>query len=503
MPRPNLLFILTDQHLATTLGCYGSTLCKTPHLDSLARDGLLFTRAYAACPICTPARASLQTGLLPIHHGMQTNIYNRGCQIHELPDHPTLLPRRLLSLGYRAGLTGKWHLGFGPDAANQPEFPGHIAACPGLARLPLHGSLPSTLGYEGDDFPGHGGVGIHTPQYRTWLAAQGRELTVRMEHEAYPRVYEVTSGADTTVNHFLTERALAHIDGFLRDGDPFYYQLNYWGPHADYHAPTEYLNLYRDLSIPPWPSFQEDQTQKPAVHSAHRADATRKWGWPEFERCLRMYFATITEIDEQIGRLIAELKRRGVYDDTLIVFSADHGDSLGVHAGLTDKALFMYEETNRIPLLIKAPAPTPGASAPRAGEREDRFVGTCDLYSTFLEYAGLPRAESELDGRSLRPLLENEPALAWRDQIATECSGLDFLLVTQRALRWDDYKYVFNGGDREELYDLATDPHELVNLAADRAHADLLHTARLRLDRWLIENNDGLSERFRRICDLV
>ncbi len=499
MAHPNLLFILTDQHLATTLGAYGSTLCRTPHLDALARDGLLFRNAYAACPICTPARACLQTGLLPFRHGMQNNIYNRGCQVHELPDHPTLLSRRLQALGYRTGLTGKWHLGFGPDAINQPEYQSHIAACPGLGRVPLHGSLPSTVGYEGDDFPGHGGVGIHTPQYRAWLAARGRTLETRVYHDAYPRIFEVTSGADTTVNHFLTERALGHINGFLDADAPFYYQLNYWGPHADYHAPTEFLDLYRDLPIPPWPSFDEDQSGKPSLHDAHRAEATRHWGWPDFERALRMYFATITELDAQIGRLLAHLKARGVYEDTLVVFSADHGDSLGIHRGLTDKALFMYEETNRIPLLIKAP----GQPAPRTGGTEDRFVGTCDFYSTFLDYAGLPRADAELDGRSLRPLIEGEPGTAWRDSIVTECSGLDFLLTTQRALRYRNYNYVFNAGDTDELYDLAADPHELRNLADESSFAALLLELRRKLDDWLTQHGDGLAERFRRMRGLV
>ncbi len=499
MPGPNLLFVLTDQHLATTLGAYGSTLCRTPHLDALARDGLLFNNAYTACPICTPARACLQTGLLPFRHGMQNNIYNRGCQIHELPDHPTLLPRRLQSLGYRTGFPGKWHLGFGPDAACQPEYQSHIKACPGLGRAPLHGSLPSTIGYEGDDFPGHGGVGLHSPQYRAWLDARGRTFETRVTHDAYPRVFEVTSGADTTVNHFLTERALGHINAFLDAGVPFYYQLNYWGPHADYHAPTEFLDLYRNLEIPPWPSFDEDQDTKPSLHDAHRAEATRTWKWPDFERCLRMYFATVSELDAQVGRLVANLRERGVYENTLIVFSADHGDSLGIHRGLTDKALFMYEETNRVPLIIKAP----GTSPPRAGESESRFAGTCDLYSTFLDYAGLPRSEAELDGRSLRPLIENESGIKWRDCIVTECSGLDFLLTSQRAVRYLDFKYVFNAGDTDELYDLAADPHELVNLADDPAHAGRLRELRLKLDEWLVASGDGLVERYRRLRGLV
>lgn len=496
MRSPHLLFILTDQHLATTLGCYGSTLVSTPHIDALARDGLLFTNAYAACPICTPARASLQTGLLPFRHGMQTNIYQRGCLVHELPDHPTLLSRRLGQLGYHAGFTGKWHLGFGPEPHTQDEYRHHLAACPGLARVPHHGSLPGLLGYEADDFPGHGGVGRHTPQFQAWLAARGKTFTTRSIHDRYPHTYEVTSGADTTVTHFLTDRALTFLDRSAARDQPFYYQLNYWGPHADYHAPTAFLDRYRALPIPPWPSFDSDERLKPALHNAHRTETTRDWTWREFEACLRVYFASVTEIDFHVGRLVARLRDLGLYDDTLILFSADHGDSLGVHRGLTDKALFMYEETNRVPLVIKPPGRGP---APRSGQREDRFAGTCDLYSTLLDYAGLPRAAAELDGRSLRPLIEDEPDVPWRDAIVTECSGLDHLLTTQRALRYQHFKYVFNAGDRDELYDLASDPHELVNLVDDPHQAGLLLDLRRRLDAWLVEHGDGLVERYRRL----
>lgn len=493
-PRPNLLFILTDQQMAATLGCYGSNLVQTPHLDALARDGVLFNQAYAACPICTPARASLQTGLMPFRHGMQTNIYTRGCLVHELPDHPTLLPRLLRTLGYRPGFTGKWHLGFGPDAANQPEYQHHIRDCPGLGRVPLHGSLPSSIGYEGDDFPGHGGIGAQTPQYHAYLRSRQLDLRTRPIFTHYPETFEVLSGTETTVSHFLTEQASAFITERLAANEPFYYQLNYWGPHSPYHASTEFLDLYRDLPIPPWPSFDEDLAHKPSLHHAHRTETTRHWTWSQYETALRVYFASITELDAKIGRLISLLKQNGQYERTLIVFSSDHGDSLGVHRGLTDKALFMYEETNRIPLLIKPPEATP----PRAGQTENRFVGTCDLYSTFLDYAGLSRTEAELDGRSLRPLIEGE-SVTWRDCIVTECTGLDYLSITARAIRYQNFKYVFNPGDLDELYDLFSDPHELRNLAIEPASADLLLTLREKLDQWMVDQGDGLVERYRRL----
>lgn len=493
LKRPNILVIQTDQQMAATLGCYGATICRTPNLDALARDGVLFTNAYASSPVCAPARASLHTGYFPSKHGITTNIYTPGCSVHELPDHPSLLGRRLQQLGYQTGFTGKWHLGFGDGRRAHPEYKAHVEAMPVLDWTDAPGALPSTRGWTGDDFPGHGGIGLDTPQYRDWLAGRGRELTLEKHLEPYPHNWEITSGKDTSVTFFLTDSALGHMAEFADAGRPFCYLLNYWGPHGPYTAPTEYIDLYRDAAIPPWPSWDEDQTSKPSIHDAHRVEATRHWQWADYEKLLRTYFAAITEIDDNVGRLTGFLKDRGLYDNTLIIFCADHGDSLGIHGGLTDKTLFMYEETNRIPLIVKEPAPIR-----RGGHQENAFVGTCDLYSTILDYAGLPAAERNRDGTSLRPLIEGK-GTTWRDAIVTEGHGLDFLQHSQRALRWGDWKYVFNAGGPDELYDLAADPHEMHNLALDPASTGVLREARERLDAWMAEHGDGLRERFRRL----
>lgn len=491
--RPNILFIQTDQHMAATLGCYGSTICRTPNIDALARDGLLFTNAYASSPVCAAARASLHTGYLPSKHGITTNIYTPGCSVHELPDHPSLLGRRLQQLGYQTGFTGKWHLGFGDNRREHPEYKAHVEAIPVLDWTDAAGALPSTRGFEGEDFPGHGGIGIDTPQYRAWLDANGRELVLKRWLEPYPHNWEITSGKDTSVTYFLTQNALDRLDAFLADGKPFCYLLNYWGPHGPYCAPTEYLDLYRTTEIPPWASWNESQENKPSIHDAHRTETTLGWKWSDYENLLRTYFAAVTEIDDQVGRLLDFLVRRGVYDNTLVIFCADHGDSLGIHAGLTDKTIFMYEETNRIPLIVKEPAPVH-----RAGQTEDAFVGTCDFYPTILDYAGLRQPEPDRDGASLRPLIEGT-AKEWRESIATEGFGLDFIQHSQRALRWKHFKYVFNCGGPDELYDLLADPHEMKNLAADPSSAGLLREGREKLDAWLEAHRDGLRERFRRL----
>jgi arylsulfatase A-like enzyme len=496
MPKPNILFILTDQHWAGSLGCYGNTICRTPVIDSLAQKGLRFDNAYCATPICSPARASLQTGLMPSRHGMQTNIYTRGCMVHELPDHPSLLPRRLQHLGYHTGYTGKWHMGFGDAKADHPEYQHHIRSTPGIGRVDLKGSLPSSLGYDGDDFPGHGGVGTTTPQYLKYLQDHRIDLKIRKVFDYYPDTFEVLSGPESTVSYMLTSNAMRHIDAFEQRGGPWFYMLNFWGPHSPYHASSPFLDLYRHVEIPEWPSFREDLRAKPAIHNAHRTETTAKWRWSEFQEIIRFYYASITEIDANIGRLLEHLQSHGVLDNTLVIFSADHGDALGIHRGLTDKSLFMYEQTNRVPLIISTP------DQRRAGDVEERFVGTCDLYSTILESAGLSRGEAQLDGKSLVPLL-NDESVIWRDSIVTESAGLDFLQASQRAIRWRHFKYVFNVGEVDELYDLKADPHEMINLVEDPRHRNLLAEGRKKLDAWMQAQGDGLVERYRRMRGLV
>ncbi len=496
----NILFILNDQQMASALGCYGDRICKTPNIDSLAFEGLRFDNAYTVCPVCTPARASIQTGLYPFKHGMQTNIYTRGCMVHELPDNPELLPRRLQKLGYQTGYTGKWHLGFGPEPEKNGEYRTHVHHAPYLGKVKFTGTLPSTFGYQGDDFPGHGGIGLDTPQFKDYLAHKGINFQKRMANNSYPETFEVLSGTESTPSHFLAESAISTIDDFITDGKPFYYMLNFWGPHSHYHASTEFLDMYRNVEIPEWPSFREEQSSKPSIHNAHRTETTAGWDWSRYQDLIRYYYANITEIDSKIGMLVDFLKRKEVYDNTVIIFSADHGESIGIHDGLTDKSFFMYEETMRIPLVVK-PAKNGKKASGALQQTRDELVHTCDLYSTILELAGAERRSVELDGRSLLPIIKGE-AVKWRESLVAESSGLDFLLFTQRMLRTGQMKYIFNCSEPDELYDLSADPFEMVNLVAAPGYSVDLMSMRRELEKWMLENGDGLLERYRRLRHL-
>ncbi len=493
--QPNILFILTDQHRRDHLGCYGTRWGTSPNIDRLAAEGVTFTNAYTVCPICTPARASIQTGLYPCGHGMQNNLFQPGCVVHELADRPELLSRRLGEAGYTAGLTGKWHLGYGREAYADPWYRDHVVegavdvvAYPAFYRA--GSSLPTDIGYEGDDFPGHGAGGHLYRQYQDYLFDAGLEHRLADEGNGCA---EVVSPVESTIDHFLVDRAIHLIDDFAARGRPWFFMLNFWGPHGPAYVPTEFLEPCRELPVPPWPSFEEDQADKPSIHNAKRA--RRPWG--RFQRQIRYSVAYSNYLDWEIGRLLEHLRRRGLYDESLVLFAADHGDSAGCHAGLSDKAFHMYQDTTAIPLVVRPPT-----GHGREGVREGRFVNTTDLYSTVLDAAELPRALHERHGRSVLPLVRGESPSDWPEEVVTECTGLAYLAYTQRMIRVGDWKYVFNCGDVDELYDLASDPHEMRNLANEPGQSDRLADMRQHLLLWLQGHGDRTANDFRRLRGL-
>ncbi|WP_255314506.1 sulfatase-like hydrolase/transferase [Bacillus sp. FJAT-26390] len=489
--RPNILFIQTDQQRVDTLRSYGGQVCQTPNLNDLADESVIFENAYTSCPVCTPARASMQTGMYPFKHGMQTNGYGMGSMVQELPDTPRLLSRQLEEQSYSIGYTGKWHLGFGPEMGNYLRDNLAYVRFPDIAAGIK--SMPTDVGYEGDDFAGHGGGGMNYPQFKQYLRDNG--LTWQEEnkvsgHFEYHYASELTSPVESTVEYYLTERAIHYIDQFRQREEPFFFSLNFWGPHEPYVAPTRFLDLYRDVELEPWPNFNDDNKDKPSIHRIKKGNTTE---WCDFVPYIKHYYGAMSSIDSQIGRLLEYLKQHNLYENTVIIFTADHGESLGIHGGLCDKSFFMYEETCRIPLIVK---PAGNRMEPRT---ETSFVGTCDIHATILDLAGAGSPPPGADGRSFAPTLAGEELSEWPDCIVTEGAGLEAAMFTQRMLRKGTFKYVFNCGDMDELYDLAGDPHELTNLINRSDYAQTLAELRQSLADWMIRHEDSLLKQFKRM----
>ncbi len=442
-------------------------------------------------PVCTPARASLQTGVYPCRHGMQNNIYQPGCVVHELTDSPRLLSRQLVANGYSAGHTGKWHLGFGSAAHNDPWYEDeshdvegslNVVDYPNFYRV--GSSLPTDLGYEGDNFPGHGGGGHSYKQYQDYLQANDLSHILKDPNSS---TTEVISPKESTIDYFLTEPAIHFIDRFNRRERPFFFGLHFWGPHGPAYVPSKYYERYRNMNLEPWPSFYEDQEDKPMIHNMKRSVGE----WESYEQKIKYTFAYSEFIDDEIGRLIEKLKDDGIYDNSYIIMSCDHGDSLGCHDVLSDKGFHMYEETTHIPLIIKLP------KCVECKSQVDELVNTTDIYSTILDMAGVSTDLHERDGRSLLPLMKGEEVKDWTDCVVTEFTGLGYSACSQRMIRIGDYKYVFNAGDKEELYHLKRDPYELKNLSREVEFAKLITEMRHRLYEWLKAHNDKFSNDFR------
>lgn len=478
---PNILLIFTDQQRADTLKCYEpNTICQTPNLDRMAEESVVFQNAYTVCAVCSPARASLQTGVYPHTHGVTANTYSQGCNIHELPDSDALLSRRLQQADYSIGYTGKWHLGDGGYATILQHQDGR------LPMAPIHCGLPSTLGYEGDDFPGHGGGGYAFKQYHNHLRDNDLfvELTDFKNYGGHTTTGEITSPIESTNEHFLANRAIENIDRFRKREKPFCFQLHFWGPHEPFFAPTQYLDLYRETPIPQWPNFDEDRTHKPKFHNVFR-HPDKPWSF--WEKALRYYYGFMTSIDAEIGRVIQYLKDNDLYDNTLIIFSADHGDSHGCHGGIENKSYHMYQETVRIPMMIK-----PAGDSPTPGDCTS-LTNTCDLYATILDAAGVAIDEKDkIHGKSLLPFTDGETPEDWRDCVVSEGLSVTNVQCTHRMIRKGDWKYVFYAAGTDELYDLENDPWEIENrIDHPDCQAHLLDLKQA-LFRWLEESGDEL-----------
>jgi len=469
--RPNILFIFTDQHRLSGVGCYGETPCRTPNIDRLAADGLRFETAYTTCPVCSPARGTIMTGLFPHSHGICSNVHNLGCSVHEIADRPELLSRRMQAAGYRCGYSGKWHLG----TASSETFHG-----------PNKPSLPKDVGFEGQNFPGHGGGGFGYPEYKQYLQEHGYEHRVCQVKGDGPKVggCGVLEGpVESTVPYFLAENTISLMDRFSADGDPFFIWHNFWGPHGPYFAPREFYDMYADVDIPEWPNYRWPARQINRPHQVKLHPQAEDLTWDDWAAAIRHYYAFTTLIDQQIGRIIDHLDATGLRDNTIIIFSADHGETLGSHGGLTDKGWHHFEEIQRIPLIFWLPeAYRSAGTRPPAVLTE--WASCADIYPTILDFAGAKCDTSQVHGRSLLPVLRGE-AGEWRDRIFVEFNGVNSLSTSMVSVRQGNLKYGWNCSNLDELYDLEADPHEMHDLLDDARYADKVHEMRQMIAGWM------------------
>jgi len=459
----NIVMVFVDQQRHDCLGCSGNPVVKTPNIDRLARTGVRFTNAYTPAPVCTPARTSLQTGLLAHKHKLIFNTKNHSPAGGLDDPEPGIqfFGEHLRDSGWQCAHIGKWHIG---NEINRPAAHGYDD----LPYYPLYG------------YP------RNHPHYREYLKSQGvdgfnllRETKDPTGTRPYDGLQEGPQSA--SIPAYLAQQTTETIRKYADNGKPFFVSCNFWGPHAPYNITRKHYEMYDNADIDVWPNFDCDLSDKPGVIT--RYGEYWKTGWftrENLKPLIARYYGYISLIDEEIGRILDTLEETGQLDSTLIVYSADHGSSVGSYR-FWDKGFGMYDAITRIPMVASHPSFTPSVS--------DGFVSLVDLAPTFLDAAGVSPLDRS-DGVSLMPVLRGDRPAVRGNYIVTEHHGHQ-LPFWQRMVRTPTFKYIFNPVDRDEFYDLANDPWETKNVI-DSADTEKLAWAKTTLLDWMDETKDPL-----------
>ena len=473
--RPNILWICTDQQRFDALGCYGNRFVQTPNLDRLAGEGVLFEHCYAQSTVCTPSRASFLTGRYP----RTTRCRQNG---QAIPADEILVPKVLHDSGYVCGLSGKLHLA-----------PCNPTACRGTERRIDDGYDQFFWSHD----PGDRWV---TNEYNQWLAGLGvkRQATQSPDSDFVfhgPRLEH----SQTT---WCVDKAIGFIERAGAVGRPWLFSVNVFDPHHPFDPPADLLERYRArLDDIPLPRYTEGELEdKPGWQMIDHGGAYGgRCGFPWRQmseadhRWVRAaYWAMVDAIDTQVGRLLELLDRTGQRENTLVIFTSDHGEMLGDH-GIYLKGAYFYEPQIRVPLLVS----WPGVIA--AGQRSEALVELMDLAPTILHACRLDPLPG-MQACSLWPLLTGgAPLDEHRPDVYSEfyqAHAVYEKTAYATMLRTERYKLVVAHGEHTgELYDLHEEPDETHNLWHDPAHADLRFRLLMRLSDRMAWTADPLPER--------
>lgn len=478
MSRPNVLWICTDQQRYDTLGCYGNDWVETPTIDGLAARGMRFDRCYSQSPVCTPSRASFLTGRYP----RTTRCRQNG---QSIPESEVPVTKLLNDAGYTCGLAGKLHVSAcNPDKTGGP---------PMSERRIDDGYDEFHWSHDANDL-------WPTNEYHHWLRRKG------VEFERTPvrgSDYVTTSvPAEHHQTTWCVERAIDFLEATADADRPWLYSVNPFDPHHAFDPPRAYLERYLDrLEEVPLPDYDPGELDdKPIYQRRAHEEGAGPAGIPfpdaddEEHRLVRAaYWAMCDLIDDQVGRLLEALERTGQREDTIVIFTSDHGEMLGDH-GIYLKGPYFYEPAVRVPLVVAGPKI-------ESGVETDALVELSDLAPTLLEAAGRSPPD-RMQARSLWPVLtgERDPdahredvyceyynALAWHDERDPPYGTM---------VRTDRYKLVaMHGTETGEFYDLEDDPSETENRWNDPEYAEVKTRLLERLADRMAETVDPIPQR--------
>ena len=459
MGKPNILFIMSDDHAAQAMSCYGSRINETPNIDRIARDGMMLHNCFCTNSICAPSRANILTGKYSHLNGVKT-LGDKFDGRHQT------VAKLLQGNGYQTAMIGKWHLG--------------------------HGGVNDPTGFDyWNVLPGQGLY--HNPEM---IDIDGTRV-----HEGY-------------VTDIITDLSLEWLKGSDEDR-PFFLMCHHKAPHRPWDPDEKHAQMYEDLDIPEPETFNDDYSNRSnaAKEAKMRIDrdlnardlkiepppgitgeALKKW---KYQRYLKDYLRCVASIDDNVGRLLDFLDEEGLAEDTLVMYTSDQGFFLGEH-GWYDKR-FMYEESLRMPFVVRYPREI------EPGSTSDAMALNVDFAQTFLDYAGLP-APADMQGHSLRPLFDGEVPSDWRQSMYYRywMHLTHHYVSAHYGVRTHQYKLIYYYGEalgttgsvdepktpEWELFDLEKDPSEMNNVYHDPAYAAVVEELKAELYRLKREVGD-------------
>lgn len=434
----NILLINADQLRSDCVGYSGIRPVKTPNLDALAAESVVYENAFTPLPVCAPARQAILCGRRPDFFGAQWN-YD-FMPTPEL-DPAICWPRLLRDKGWNTGYVGRFHVS---PTRKASEF-----------------------GYT--DF-------VNGNDYNTEVMPRYKDAKFEGGWLGCTNPIPV----EDSRTHWQAGKAIGMLKKFTSEKKPWHMWVDFEEPHLPVRPSEPFASMYKPEDAKPWDGFGDTFENKPYIHKQQ----TLSWDtdtltWDDFGPMVARYYGLISQLDDAIGRIINALKESGQYEDTLILFTSDHGDMCGSHSML-DKHYVLYDDIIHIPLLMKKPGVAPC--------RLNGFVMNClDIPATIRREAGLP--EEEMRHGHVLPVNEDE-AMMCPDEVLVTSNGQQFGLYTTRAIRTVRHKYVWNLTDVDELYDLEADPGEKHNLIADPELAPVVKVLRRRLYELLTETKD-------------
>ncbi len=448
--KPNVLFIMTDQQRFDALGIVGKyPFLKTPNLDKLAKEGVIFQRAYTQCAVSAPARGSLLTGCTVENHGVYTNAFDKN----------STLPVKtydeiLVENGYYAEYHGKWHTPLKPkdcyskftDNTNYKSFlegvlekqkPGKGERLNNDFKQPYRPNPMDAAYNEDGDY------------------SEAMPKAVKSGQPDYHG--ELLIPLKFTMTSYQGDQVVEAIKRAKNSGKPFSITCSFGFPHAPMLPTKPYSGMYPVNEMPVSPSINDDMKNSPYLNANGRKTKMEYSDSTKIKYMMSDYFALITEIDAKVGEILATLKKTGMDKNTLVIFTSDHGEMLGSH-GMCEKNVFL-EESARVPMIIRFPGKI------KAGVKVDNTVSTMNLAATILDYLGLK--DQKNDGSSLRPLIEGTKTDKF-DYVVTEWNfhmkgeEPNYMIVKNN---WKMFiPYNADSKTIDVLYDLGKDPYEMNNL---------------------------------------